>query len=770
MSAESEFRFGRGQPVHRVEDHRFLTGNGSYTDDVSPESELHCVLLRSPYAHARVISVNVSDARGLPGVIAVFTGRDLVEAGVNPIPTVPGFKGPDGNPAQYPPRHALAVDCVRFVGEAVVMVVAQTRSAAQAAADEVFVDYEELPSVMEPSRAVEAGAPLLHAEAGGNVVVSAAHGDALATGAAFQAAARVVSLNIEHQRLLAMALEPRVSVASYDVETDKITLRTCNQTPGRLQQGLAGAVLKIAPGKLRVLVGDIGGGFGMKTAISPEDVVVAYAARELKRTVRWRAERSEEFLAGTHGRAVSVKAELALDASGRFSALRVRALADLGAYASGAGAMVQSVLGPRVATGIYDIPNLDLRVESVLTNTSPVAPYRGAGRPENIFNLERLIDVASMETGIDPIELRRLNMIPCTAMPYRNAIGQVYDSGDFRNILDRALELADWAGYGSRRSQSLENDRLRGRGISTFLEWTGGDAFTEKVRVRVEGGGRIKIWSGTQAMGQGLETSYMQLAAEQFGVDMDVIDIVQGDTDAVTGIGSIGSRSLFVGGAAVTTGVDKAIETGRERASIALEAAAQDIVYSQGRYAIAGTDRGISIFELAALESGAALEIDAEFTVGGASWPNGCHICEIEIDKETGVITLDKFTAVDDVGNPVNPMIVGGQIHGGIAQGVGEALMEQIVYDPNNSQLVTGTLMDYCVPRADDLPEITRALDTSQPCRTNPLGAKGCGESGTVGSAPAVVSAVIDALAPYGVRNLDMPLTPEKIWRVLSRV
>lgn len=766
---ETDNRFGRGKPVQRIEDLRLLTGGGRFTDDLDQQDHLHCVFLRSPYAHARVWSVDAGEALSQPGVIAVFSGQDLVQAGVHPIPTAPGFKGADGNPARYPPRHALALDRVRFVGDAVAAVVATSRMEALAAIDCIHVEYEELPAVVALSQALAADATLLYPEARSNIVVVAAHGDVVATQAAFAAAARVVTLDIEHQRLVPAALEPRASIAAWDDLSGRITLHTGNQTPGRLRDGLAGAVLKLPADKLRVLVGDIGGGFGMKTAISPEDVVLAHAARTLRRTVRWRADRSEEFLAGTHARAVRVHAELALDATGRFTALRIKALADLGAYASGAGAMVQSVLGPRVATGVYDIGNLDLRVESVLTNTSPVGPYRGAGRPEYIFNLERLIDVAAMETGIDAIELRRRNMIASTDMPYRNAVGQIYDSGDFRNILDKALALSDWNGYGERNLHSRANGRLRGRGVSAFLEWTGGDAFTEKVRVQIEAGGRIKIWSATQAMGQGLETSYTQLAAEQFGVDLGAIEIIQGDTDVVTGIGSIGSRSLFVGGAAVDSGASKAIEAGRQRASVALEAALQDIVYAKGRYTIAGTDRGISIFELARGEPAGALVVEADFTVGAASWPNGCHVCEIEIDEQTGEVTLARFTAVDDVGNPVNPMIVGGQIHGGIAQGVGEALMEQALYDAGSAQLVTGSLADYCLPRADDFPDIFRALDTSQPCRTNPLGAKGCGESGTVGSAPAVVSAVIDALAPYGVRNMDMPLTAEKIWRVLAQ-
>ena len=769
MNVEGESRFGRGHPVPRVEDHRLLTGGGRYTDDLPREGHLHCIFLRSPYAHARLISVDVSDALKHPGAVAVFTGKDLAQAGVGPIPTAPGFRGADGNPARYPPRRALALDHVRFVGEAVAAVIAETRDQAQAAAEAVIVDYRELPAVAELTRAVAADAPLLFPEAGSNIVVAASHGDAAAAQAAFAAAERVVSLVIDHQRLVPMALEPRASVASYDEASERITLQTGNQTPGRLRDGLAGAVLKIPPASLRVLVGDIGGGFGMKTAIYPEDVVLSFAARALKRTVRWRADRSEEFLAGSHARAVRVDAALALDAGGRFTALRVKALADLGAYASGAGAMVQSNLGPRVATGVYDIRNLDLRIDSVLTNTSPVAPYRGAGRPEYIFNLERLIDIAARETGIDAIELRRRNMIASSSMPYRNATGQIYDSGDFRNVLDKALALADWDGYGARRVQSAASGKLRGRGVSTFLEWTGADEFTERVRVRVEKEGRIRIWSGTQAMGQGLETSYAQIAAEKFGIDMDRIDIIQGDTDVVTGIGSIGSRSLFVGGAAVESGAGKTIDAGRERAAVLLEAASQDIVYAKGRYAIAGTDCGISIFEIAAKEPDAALVVDAEFTVGGASWPNGCHVCELEIDPETGEVTLERFTAVDDVGNPINPMIVGGQIHGGIAQGVGEALMEQALYDPGSAQLITGSLTDYCVPRADDLPEFIRALDVSQPCRSNPLGAKGCGESGTVGSAPAVVGAVVDALAPYGVRHMDMPLTAEKIWRMLAQ-
>ena len=758
MNAPAEIRFGRGQSVVRREDERLLTGRGRYADDHNDDQQLHCVFVRSPFAHARLNAIDSGQARTMPGVIAVFTASDLAAAGVQPIPNIPGFKRADGSPAQYPIRRALAADSVRYVGEAVAVVVAASRTQAQDAAEAVVVDYAELPVIVD-ARAVAADTSQISA--------TTQHGDPTKTAAAFAQAAHVVNLTIDNQRLAPFALEPRASLATYDSTTDRTTLYTGLQTPGRSRDGLAGAVLKIGVDKLRVLVDDIGGGFGMKTGIQAEDVVVIFASRQLKRAVKWCADRSEEFLAGTHGRGLISDASLALDPTGCILGLKVRAVANLGAYCAGPGPAVQGVLGPYVSTGVYDIDALDLRVDCVLTHTAPFAPYRGAGRPENIHVIERLLDVAAREMKIDPREIRRRNFIRPEQMPYKNAMLQTYDSGEFLKVMERAIGMADWDGYAARKAASAANGRLRGRGLTTFLEWTGGGAFTEKVRVKIAPNGKITIWSATQAMGQGLETSYAQLAAEQFGVPLEAVEIIQGDTDVVTGFGSVGSRSAYVGGSAVEDGAKKAIEAGRDLASKHLEAAGADLLYQSGRFTITGTDRSVSIFELARGGPGGTITLDTEHTVAGESWPNGCHICEVEIDRDTGVLTIDRFVSVDDVGNPINPMIVGGQIHGGIAQGLGQALMEYARYDDLSGQLMTGSLMDYAVPRADDIPPIVRDLERSSPCRNNPLGAKGCGESGTLGAAPALVNAVVDALAEFGVKHMEMPITSEKLWRIL---
>jgi len=673
---------------------------------------------------------------------------------------MPGFKRADGSPARFPARHALTLDTVRFAGEAVAAVVARTRAQALDALEAVQPEYSEFACVCDLQTAAKDSA---------NIVATARHGDRDAAEAAFSAAASVVSLEVDHQRLVPFALEPRASVASYDAASGRITLRTGLQTPGRSRDALAGAVLKIPPDQLRLLVGDVGGGFGMKIAVFPEDVVLAYASRRLQAPVKWCAERGEEFLGGTHGRAAYSSVSLALDADGKFLALRVHTLADLGAYSGGPGAMVHCVLGPHVACGVYDIPMVDLRIDCVLTNTTPVGAYRGAGRPENIHNLERIVDAAARALRLDPLEIRRRNFAATERMPFRNVLGHTCDSGDFAGVMARATALADWDGFPQRKAASALRGKLRGRGIATFLEWTGGNAFTERVRVIVRPEGRITVWSATQAMGQGLETSYAQLAAQAFDLPPGAIEIAQGDTDIVTGFGSVGSRSLYVGGAAVEEGARKTIEAALERAARKLEAAPADIAYARGRFTISGTDRSVAIFDLAQAEPAGALVVEAEFTVQGESWPNGCHVCEVEIDPETGTLNLVRFTAVDDVGNPVNPMIVGGQIHGGIAQGAGQALLEHARHDPDTGQLTTGSLMDYSLPRADDLPPIEHQLDTSQPCRNNPLGAKGCGESGAIGSMPAIVNAAVDALAGHGVRHLDTPLTAERIWRLLRQ-
>jgi carbon-monoxide dehydrogenase large subunit len=519
------------------------------------------------------------------------------------------------------------------------------------------------------------------------------------------------------------------------------------------------------PNAVRVIVGDVGGGFGMKTMLHPEDVVCAYAAREFARPVRWRSTRLEEFQAATHGRDQTAHAELALDAQGRIVGMRVRLAGNLGAYGHGAGAAINLAIGPKVTTGVYDIPALDLESTAVLTHTNTIGAYRGAGRPEAIYLIERLMDRAAAELGLDPAELRRRNLIRRDQMPYRNAMGETFDSGDFERVLDRALAAADWSGFDARRSESKRRGRLRGRAVSTFLEWTG-VVHEEAVRLQIDADGTIRAFTAMQAMGQGIETSYLQILAEALDVDPDRIAIVQGDSDVAQGIGSMGSRSLYIGGSAMLSVSRDAIETSRGLAAEALESPVADLHYEAGRFKVVGTDHGIDLGALAARQPDARVSVSTTQKVGGPSWPNGCHVCEVEIDPETGAVEIVRYTTVDDVGRVVNPLIVAGQIHGGIAQAVGQALFEQVVYD-DEGQLLTGSFMDYGMPRADDLPSFETHTDESQPCQINPLGAKGVGELGTVGGTPTVVNAIVDALRPLGVTDIAMPATPERVWQAI---
>jgi carbon-monoxide dehydrogenase large subunit len=512
-------------------------------------------------------------------------------------------------------------------------------------------------------------------------------------------------------------------------------------------------------------VGDVGGGFGMKTLLHAEDVVCAHAARRLGRPVRWRATRLEEFQAASHGRDQAAAAELALDAEGRIVGLRVRIGGNIGPHGHTAAALINLMVGPKVITGVYRVPALDLRSRAVITHTNIVGAYRGAGRPEAIFLIERLMDRAAAEMKIDPAELRRRNLVRPEAMPYRTPMGETFDSGDFPRILDRALAAADWAGFGRRRQESAARGRLRGRAVSTFLEWTG-VVHEETVRLQVEADGRVRAFTAMQAMGQGIETSYLQILAETLQIDAGRIEIVQGDSDVATGIGSMGSRSLYIGGSAMLTASNQAIDEGKKLAGEALEAPPDDIAYAAGRFAVAGTDLGIDLAALAARQPERRIAISTVQKVGGPSWPNGCHVCEVEIEPETGAVEIVRYTTVDDVGRVINPLIVAGQVHGGIAQAVGQALMEQVVYD-DEGQLLTGSFMDYALPRADDLPHIDTHTDESSPCRINPLGAKGVGELGTVGATPTVINAVLDALRPLGVTDIAMPATPERVWRAI---
>ncbi|MBB1091012.1 xanthine dehydrogenase family protein [Rhodopseudomonas palustris] len=760
-------RFGAGQPVKRLEDQRLLTGHGFYLDDKPVDGALWLVVLRSPHAHAKIVAIDSAAARALPGVESVLTGADLVADAVGTIPTLPIFKRPDGSPMALPPRRLLAHEIVRFVGEPVAAVVASSQAAAQAAAEAVVVEYQELPAVTDPTAAIQPGAPVVYDTAPDNIVAAMSYGDAAKVDEAFAKAAHTVSLDIVSQRLIPSAMEPRATIAEIEKKTGRLILHVQSQTPATTRDTLADAILKRPKDSIQVLVGDIGGGFGQKTGLYPEDGLVAYAAVKLNRKVRWRGDRTDEFVGGTHGRDLTSTASIALDAKGRVLAYRVSSIGGTGAYLAGAGVIIPLVLGPFVQTGVYDLPLVHFDIKAVLTHTAPVGAYRGAGRPEAVYIIERLMDAAARQLGMDPRAIRKVNYIKPSQLPYTNAVGQVYDSGAFAHMMQRAAELSDWDGFKSRKKEAVKKGLLYGRGVTSYIEWTGGRAHTEKVSLHATAEGRIVLHSGTQAMGQGLETTYTQMIAQALDIPMDQIDVVQGNTDLAQGFGSVGSRSLFVGGTAVAVSTVDMIAKAREKAANILEASVEDIEYSGGTLTIAGTDRKISLFEIAAKENGAKLSVDSTGEVDGPSWPNGAHICEVEVDPQTGVSRVVRYTTVDDVGNAVNPMLVAGQIHGGVAQGVGQALYEGASYN-DDGQLLTASYQDYCIPRADNLPPISVTLDPSAPCRTNPLGAKGCGESGAIGGPPCVVHGVLDALAPLGVTALNTPLTPEKVWRAIQ--
>ncbi|QDL96468.1 xanthine dehydrogenase family protein molybdopterin-binding subunit [Rhodopseudomonas palustris] len=760
-------RFGAGQPVKRLEDQRLLTGHGGYLDDKSADGALWLVVMRSPHAHADLVSIDTEAAKAMPGVEAVLTGADLVADDVGTIPTLPIFKRPDGSPMALPLRRLLAHEKVRFVGEPVAAVVATSQLAAQAAIEAIAVEYHELPAVTDPTAAIQPGAPAVWAETPDNIVAAMSYGDAAKVDAAFASAAHTVSLDLVSQRLIPSAMEPRSTIAEIEKKTGRLILHTQSQTPGQTRDALAEAILKRPKESIQVLVGDIGGGFGQKTGVYPEDALVAYAAVKLNRKIRWRGDRTDEFVGGTHGRDLTSTASFALDAKGKVLAYRVSSIGGTGAYLAGAGVIIPLVLGPFVQTGVYHLPVVHFDIKAVMTHTAPVGAYRGAGRPEAVYIVERLMDAAARKLNMDPRAIRKINYIKPSQLPYTNAVGQVYDSGAFAHMMDRAAELSDWDGFKARKKAAQKKGLLYGRGVTSYIEWTGGRAHTENVKLHATAEGRVVLHSGTQAMGQGLETTYTQMIAAALEIPIDKIDVVQGNTDLAVGFGSVGSRSLFVGGTAVAVGSADMIAKAREKAANILEASVEDIEYSGGMLTIAGTDRKISLFEIAAKEKGARLSVDSTGEVDGPSWPNGAHICEVEVDPETGVSRVVRYTTVDDVGNAVNPMLVAGQIHGGIAQGVGQALYENAAYN-DDGQLLTASYLDYCIPRADNLPPINVTLDPSAPCRTNPLGAKGCGESGAIGGPPCVVHGVLDALAPLGVTTLNTPLTPEKVWRAIQ--
>lgn len=766
-------RYGSGNSVRRVEDDALLRGNGRFADNLPAPGQLYASFVRSPHPHARITRIDTAAAAGLPGVARILTGRDLLNAGVQPIPNSADFKRRDGSPTMTPARHALAVDTVRFVGEAVVAVVAETPHQARDAAEAVQIDYDALPAVVDTVAASAPGAPVVVADAPDNIACEAHHGDAAAAAAAFKSAKHVVALDLVNQRVAHSAIEPRSTLATYDEASGRLTLTTSCQTPTGFRDELCGAVLKIPKESVRVVVGDVGGGFGMKASVFPEDVVVAFAARELKRPVRFTAERIEEFLGASHGRDVVSKVELALDGNGRILALRVASLANVGAYATPAGVVIQLLIGPWVATSIYDIKTIDIGIKAVLTHTLPTGPYRGAGRPEAIYMIERLMDAAARQTGIDQIELRRRNMIRPEQMPYTNAMAKTYDSGRFAQVMDGALALADWEGFAGRAAASRSRGRLRGQGIATFIEWTGADVFAEVVDVAVSADGQIEIFCAAQPMGTSLATTFTQLAVDVFGIAAERIKVLFGDTDRGTGFGSAGSRSLFVVGSAVRVASERTVAKAHDLAAVALEAAPGDIEYREGVFSIAGTDRRIGLFDLARKQADQRIAVHSSSAVSAPSWPNGAHICEVEVDPQTGAVRLDGYWSVNDVGRVVNPMVVIGQLEGGAVQGIGQALSERFVYDAQSGQALTASFMDYAMPRAATTCAFEMTMDESVPCLTNPMGVKGVGELGTIGATPAVVNAVVDALArsgfPDAARRLQMPLTSEQVWRAMQR-
>lgn len=762
-------RFGRSDSLARLEDQDLVLGKGQFVDDLHRTDELHLVFLRSPYAHAKILTIDCDAAKALEGVVAVLTGSDLASLGVSPMPAQAAFKRADGSLAPVAPRNILATDTVRFVGEPVAAVIAQTKAQALLASEAIVVDYDPLEVCADvPDDVFEADLSADPLPRG--PVAETQFGDAAATEAAFQNATHVVQMTLNHRRVAAVTIEPRTSRAY--PEADRLIIELSSQMPTAVRD-MAQNILGLPANSVRVRIFDIGGGFGMKTGVYAEDMVVACAAKHLKRTIRWTADRSEDFLASLHGRAVRTQAALALDAQGKILGLKVHGAANLGAYPTIAGTAIQIMIGPRVQTGVYDIPTVHFRYQGFMTHTAPTGPYRGAGRPEAILTIERLMDEAARVTGIDRLELRRRNFIRPDQMPYKNPMAQVYDSGKFESVMNQAVAQADWDGFETRARASEAQGLWRGRGIATFLEWTGGGSLSETVRVTIQSDGSVELHSAVAGMGQGIKTSLIQLVKEVFDLPPERIKVILGDTDLANGYGSAGSRSLFTGGSAASDGASQALEKAKLLAGKTMEVSPKDLVYAKGAFTVAGTDMKKTLAEVAQAQPERCITIDATTTAEGASWPNACHICEATIDPATGVVRIEAYSSVNDVGRVVNETIVLGQLDGGAMQGIGQALCEQMVYDAESGQLLTGSLMDYTLPRADFMQsEFKTSLDQSTPCLTNLLGVKGVGELGTIGATPALVNAIADALARHGIDptqpDFQVPFTPYKVWTLLQ--
>lgn len=775
---------GIGASVKRKEDFRFLTGQGTYTHDINRPEQAHACFLRSPHAHAAIRSVDTAAAAALPGVIAIFTGDDMQTGG---IPCGWGVNNKDGSPMNEPAHPPLAQGKVRHVGDQVAVVIAETPEQARGAAEAIAVDYDILPAVVDMEAALTGGA-LVHDDAPGNLCYDWELGDEADIAAEFERAPHVVSIDITNNRLIPNAMEPRAAIGDYDGATGEYTLYTTSQNPHLTRLLMGAFVLQIPEHKLRVVAPDVGGGFGSKIFHYAEEAVVTWASEKVRRPVKWVAERSESFLTDAHGRDHLSHADLALDDDGTFLALRVYTKANMGAYLSTFSTCVPTYLYATLLAGPYTTPKIYCNVKAVFTTTAPVDAYRGAGRPEATYLLERLVSKAAREMNMDQVDIRRRNFIPSDAFPYQTPVALQYDSGDYNATLDKALKLADVDGFAARKAQSEAKGKRRGLGYSTYVEACGlapsavvgslgaRAGLFEAANVRVHPTGSISVFTGSHSHGQGHETTFAQLVSESLGVPIDNVDIVHGDTGKVPfGMGTYGSRSLAVGGEALMRAIGKVTEKARKIAAHIMEAAEADVEFKDGKFMVVGTDKEMAFGEVALaayvphnypheeLEPG--LEEQAFYDPMNFTYPGGCHICEVEVDPHTGVVEVTSMTAVDDVGRVINPMIVEGQIQGGVAQGIGQALLEGCVYD-GDGQLLTGSYMDYCMPRADDLPNITADTATTL-CTHNSLGVKGCGEVGSIGSPPSVINAVLDALWDLGVRDITMPATPQAVWRAL---
>ena len=780
-----------GAPVRRKEDLRFLTGRGHYTDDINRPNQLHAVFVRSPHAHAEIGAIDTLKAKRAPGVVAVYTGADIAAAGVGSLPCGWGVKSKDGTPMAEPPHPILALGRVRHVGDPVAVVIAESRDEAEEAAAIVEVTYKTLPAVVDAAEALKPGAPLLFDAAPGNLCYDWSIGDAAPVDAALAKAAHIARVDLVNNRLVPNAMEPRAYIGEYDRGTGDYTLHTTCQNPHAIRLLMGAFVLHLPEHKLRVVAPDVGGGFGSKIYHYAEEAVVTWAAGQLARPVKWTAERQESFVSDAQGRDHVTHAELALDKDGKFLALKVSTIANLGGYLSTFAPAIPTYLYATLLAGNYTTPAIYAEVKAVFTNTVPVDAYRGAGRPEAAYVVERVVDTAARLLKVSPAELRRRNYIPKGAYPYQTPVALAYDSGDYFTTLDMALKAADHAGFTKRQEDAARRGKLRGIGIASYIEACGvapsavagalgaRAGLYEMAAVRVHPTGSVTVLTGTHSHGQGHETTFAQLVADRLGLPVENIDVVHGDSAKTAfGMGTYGSRSLPVGGSALAKALDKIVNKGKKIAAHLLEASEADISFSDGKFTVEGTDRFKTFAEIAfaayvphnypleELEPG--LDETAFYDPKNFTFPAGTHIAEVEIDPETGIVRLINMTAADDFGNIVNPLIVEGQVHGGLAQGIGQALLETCLYDRQSGQLLTGSFMDYCMPRADDLPAFAVATHGT-PCTHNPLGVKGCGEAGAIGAPVAVMNAVIDALAPLGVAELAMPASAEKVWRAIQQ-